>query len=192
MTPLAKQTIMSQYANSDNLIKIIDDLSERLECDTFADNFYQFVMSINTAGSWGLDVWGRIVGVSRRTQLPPQDGEFFGFKREFYPFNSRPMYGGFDSGASHELSNAVFRRLILAKAAANIIDATVININAILNILFPDNHAYILITGHMQLTYVFESVLTPEYRQIVFNTDVLPRPCGVEVLFVENPGPPDN
>lgn len=187
MTDVARRTIQSQYANSDEIISLITSLSERIEGDSFSQQFLSDAMSIATAGTWGLDVWGRIVGISRKTPLAAEDGEYFGFEDGFYPFNNRPMFSGSTGGGAFEFPNSTYRELILIKAAVNIIDATALNINAFLKMLFPDERSYYLITGHMQASYVFEFEFTPAQRQIVFNTDVLPRPCGVGVSIIENP-----
>lgn len=180
---LINKTIMSQYANSPRLLHILRTTAMALDPDKFTEDFYRLVMSIPTANSWGLDIWGRIVGISRTVTFANPEGEYFGFEEGFYPFNQRPFSGAGSASDSWELTNDAYRELILLKALANIIYATAPNINSLLRAMF-DRSAYCLITGHMQMRYVFEFTLSPYQRYLVYNTDILPRPCGVDVSII--------
>ncbi len=65
----------------------------------------------------------------------------------------------------------------MAKAALNITDASAPSINRILLALFGDG--YVRDNLDMTMTYVFSEPLSPVQTSIVFNSGVLPRPCGV-------------
>lgn len=179
------QTIMSQYANSPRLLNIIRTTASALDPSKFTDDFYQLIMNIPTANSHGLDVWGRIVGISRSVSFPSPQGEYLGFAEGFYPFNERPFSSAGGESDTWELATDAYRELILMKALANIIYATAPNINRLLEALFEDP-CYFLITGHMDARYVFEFDLSPYQRHIVYNTDILPRPCGVLISIIIN------
>ena len=71
------------------------------------------------------------------------------------------------------------------KALSNIVYATAPNINALMRAMF-DRPSYCLITGHMKMRYVFEFELSPYQHHLVYNTDILPRPCGVEISIIIN------
>ncbi|MFV8906310.1 DUF2612 domain-containing protein [Serratia fonticola] len=71
-------TIISQYADSPKLRSIIDTFNQAVETDEFIDNFYDMVWNIETAGTYGLDVWGKIVVVSRLLTVTPNE-KYFGF-----------------------------------------------------------------------------------------------------------------
>lgn len=182
---MISQTIMSQYANSPRLLSIINTVSSALDPSKFTSDFYRLIMDIPTANSHGLNVWGRIVGISRTVNFPSPQGEYLGFSDGFYPFNERPFSGSGGESDTWELANDAYRELILIKALSNIIYATAPNINRLLEAVF-DGVCYFLITGPMDARYVFEFDLSPYQRHIVYNTDILPRPCGVLVSIIIN------
>ena len=183
MNELIKKTIMSQYANSPIIIKLIDELSEAIDPSSNIEQFYNLVFNLHTAQGMGLDVWGRIVGIKRQMSFPDPEGEFFGFNDGFYPFNQRPFSSGGQS--SYNLPDPAYRSLIFIKALVNIIYATAPNINKLMKQIFGGKRCYFLIVGHMKARYVFEFGLSAFERHIVYNTDILPRPCGVKIEVID-------
>lgn len=183
MSPLIKQTILSQYANSPNLMRLVENLTEAIDPSASVEQFYDIVFNVHTAQGHGLDVWGRIVGIPRQMTFPDPEGEFFGFADGFYPFNQRPFAAG--EYSSYDLPDTTYRELILVKALANIIAATAPNINRLLQAVFGGKKCYFLIVGHMKGRYVFEFALSSFERHIVYNTDLLPRPCGVQIEIID-------
>lgn len=179
------ETIMSQYANSPRLMHIINTVADAIDPAKFDQQFFDLIMSIPTANSHGLDIWGRIVGISRTVKFSNPQGEYFGFADGFYPFNERPFSGSGSGSDTWELSSEAYRELILLKALANIVYATAPSINALMRAMF-DKPAYFLITGHMEARYVFEFELSPYQHHIVYNADILPRPCGVLISIIIN------
>lgn len=180
---MIEKTIMSQYANSPRLMHIINSLWSAIDPERFTDEFYRLVMSIPTANSYGLDIWGRIVGIGRTVNFLNPEGEYFGFVETFYPFNERPFSAPGTDSDTWELTDEAYRELILLKALSNIVYATAPNINALMRAMF-DKSCYFLITGHMQAQYIFEFTLTAYQHHLVYNTDILPRPCGVLISIV--------
>jgi len=158
--------------------------------------FYDFVWNVETAQGYGLDVWGRIVGVGRVLQLASQT--YFGFENpdnteaSGAPFNQAPFYNGGSLTNNYSLLDGPFRALILAKALANISNATIPSINQILINLFgatgplpiPGN-SYCTDGENMTMTYTFSAPLDPVSEAIVFQSGVLPRPCGVAATVVQ-------
>ena len=179
MSPLLKSTIMSQYANSPVLLCLIEDIGDRIDPTADIEQFYNVVMNLDTAQGFCLDIWGRIVGISRIVNFADPQGEYFGFADGFYPFNQRPFFS--PEQTSYEIPDNDYRNLIFLKAAANIVSATAPNINRLIKAAFNGKRCYFLITGHMRARYVFRFHLTQLERYIVYNTDILPRPCGVQV-----------
>lgn len=185
-----KDTLLSQYANSPIIVGIITGINDVLDPQHTADEFYNMLWNLSTASSWGLDIWGRIVGVTRNVQMSDPDAVTFGFSTtpqsaQFTPFNTAPFSGSGSNFGTYALPDNLFRELIVIKAASNILYATAPNINKYLLTIFNDR-AYYKITGHMTAKYVFEFELSAFQRLIVYTLKLLPEPCGVLVSYEEN------
>ena len=70
-------TIASQYANSPILTQIITDITGYIDPTRNLNSFYDLIWNVDTAQGYGLDVWGRIVGVNRNVEVAIS--EWFGF-----------------------------------------------------------------------------------------------------------------
>ena len=158
--------------------------------------FYSLVWNVDTAVGYGLDVWGRIVGVGRVLQLASQN--FLGLENPINteasgePFNQAPFYDGGSLTNNYALLDGPFRALILAKALANISNATIPSINQILINLFGlagplplAGNSYCTDGENMTMTYTFNTTLDPVTEAIVFQSGVLPKPCGVSATVVQ-------
>lgn len=182
-----RQTLFAQYANSPVIVALLGYFSAWLDRAQLVDSFVSDVMDVSTARGWGLDVWGRIVGVNRVLQASPS--KYLGFEEagnlSADPFNQSPLYAGEPASQNISLADDAFRQLILAKAAANIWDGSIPGLNRILRILFPGEVCYVSDDGGMSMTYHFHFTLTPVQQVIVINTGVLPRPSGVAVSYVQ-------
>ena len=182
------QTVISQYANSPVMLALLQSLNANIDPSQNITNFYNDMWDIATASGYGLDCWGRIVGVSRTVQTAT--AQYFGFAESgtlnALSFHESGEVGCFYNGERllypYELSDTDFRTLILAKAAANIWDGSIPGLNAILRALFTTEagNAYVVDNGNMSLTYVFEFPLTAVQLAIVSSSGVLPRPAGVQ------------
>src|SRR6516225_10502511 len=73
------QTLYSQYANSPVLVSWVDYFSQWIDANKNVDMFYDQLWNIQTAQGYGLDVWGRIVGLNPGRVLPVFPTPFFGF-----------------------------------------------------------------------------------------------------------------
>lgn len=177
-------TLLSQYANSPVIVKLVDDFAQWLDPQTRFDAFYSMLWDIDTAVGFGLDVWGRILGVNRVLQVPV--GEYLGFEQDAdaRPFGFGILYSGSHATNNVALTDTAYRTLLLAKAALNITDASIPAINQILLNLFGDG--YVRDNLDMTMTFVFTVALTPVQTAIVFQSGVLPKPIGVS-FTVEQP-----
>ncbi|WP_311271093.1 DUF2612 domain-containing protein [Sphingobium sp. WCS2017Hpa-17] len=179
------QTLLSQYANSPVLTDLIDRLSLAIDRQEDFDTFYDIVWNIDTAAGFGLDIWGRIVGVGRALYVP--DEEYLGFSQagDTYPFDEGIFYGGSSATPNYLLTDVAYRRVIMAKAALNITDGSILAINAILMALFPTSgNVYVRDNRDMTLTYVFGAPISRIEYAIVTQANVLPRPAGVRFTVV--------
>lgn len=182
-------TVISQYANSPILLKLIENFATYVDPTRAVDEFFRLIWNVDTAQGYGLDVWGRIVGVSRVLFIPITGGEFLGFDEasDAFPFDEAPFYSaGGSLTANFTLSDEAYRRLIFAKALANISDGSIPSINQILINLFSQyGNCYVVDNGDMTLTYTFGSELSPVDFAIVTQSGVLPRPAGVAASIVQ-------
>lgn len=176
-----QSTVISQYANSPILLQLLDNMNQYLDQTQNFENFFDLIWNVNTAVGYGLDVWGRIVGVSRT--LLVSTGSFFGFDQglpDSLPWNQGIFFAGETLTSNFALSDEAYRTLIFTKALFNICDGSIPAINQLLMNLFGmSGQCYVADNGLMGITYTFEFALSPVQRSIVLNSGVLPTPCGV-------------
>ncbi|MFT8480333.1 DUF2612 domain-containing protein [Gluconobacter oxydans] len=181
-------TIQAQFANSPSLGTIIEGFNQAIDPSALIDDWYENAWNPQTATGWGLDVWGRIVGVSRVLQISTTD--YFGFSQGMpgaETFGSGAFYNGGAVTSNYILPDDAFRRLIFAKAAANIWDGTISALNAILMSLFGNEGVcYVEDNQNMTITLVFEFVPSPVDISIIAS-GILPRPCGVKMNYIFTP-----
>lgn len=176
------KTIISQYANSPILTRLIENMFAYLDQTLNFQNFYDTVMNIDTAQGYGLDVWGRRLNVSR-TLTVPGDQVYLGFQeagQEAQPFNQAAFYSGQQIGSNFILTDSAYRVLLLVKAAANICDGSIPAVNSLLMTLFPNRgNAYVVDNLDMSMVFKFDFTLTPVELAIVGQSGVLPTTTGV-------------
>ena len=180
-------TVISQYANSPILLQLIDYFSQWVDQDANINQFYELMWNIETAQGYGLDVWGRIVGVNRVLQISTET--LFEFDQQSQsstlPFGGGPFYSGTVPTTNYDLSDDAFRQVILAKALSNICNGSIPAINKILSFLFPNmGNCYVTDGGNMTMTYTFGADLSAVQSAIISQTGVLPRPAGVSASIV--------
>lgn len=186
-------TILAQYANSPTLTALIADFNQWIDPSADIDLFFQVVWNINTAQGYGLDVWGKIVNMSRNVKIT-QAITNFGFNEAFttatastgvQPFGQASFYDGPPATTVYTLSDDSYRTLIYVKAMANLTNCTASSLNAMLKYLFAGRgRAYVQDTGDMTLRFVFEFLLTPVEIGIMTNSGAIARPAGVQASIV--------
>ena len=188
-------TIASQYANSPTLMALIADMNDYIDPTVDFDNFFNDIWNIQTASGYGLDVWGRIIGVNRVVKIIDSSPVWFGFSEAAdipltapQPFGQAPFYPGASAVASHNwsLPDSSYRGLILVKALANITDCSIPAINKILRNLFGAlGQTYCTDTGNMTMTYTFEFAIDPVDYAIITQSGAMPRPTGVYATVIQ-------
>lgn len=180
------RTIISQYAASPVITRLVETFDEWIDPAADFNQFFQMVWWLDTAQGYGLDVWGRIVGVGRVVNVA--SGIYFGFAEAAdvaneSPFNSGgPFFGGGTTTSNFALTDDGFRVLIIAKALSNITNGSIPAINQILLTLFPNRgNCYVIDNADMTMIYHFDFILSAVEAAIVENSGVLPKPVGVSV-----------
>lgn len=187
-------TLLAQYANSPTITAMIDLFNQCADPSADIDAFYSTIWNIETAGTAGLDNWGKIVNVSRELQIATMPA-YFGFDEAYtvataetgaQPFEQAPMYAGPLATTTFTLANVAYRKLIMVKALANITNCTSPSLNKLLRYLFSgEGRCYVVDTGGMQSRYVFEFVLSDVELAIMLNSSAVPRSAGVLVSIMQ-------
>lgn len=188
-----QDTILKQYSASERILNIISTFDQAVTLDDFTDAFIKDVWDLTSNGSFGLDIWGKVVNISRYITAEIDSDSFGFFEAEdaspgLYPdvFNSSPFYGGVQETTNVRLGDDAYRTLILAKAFSNISIATIPEINRFLQMLFAGrgrafvNNYFGMAIG---ITTFFE--LQPYERSILQNYDVMPIPSGVQLRLTQ-------
>lgn len=135
-----QDTVISQYGNSPRLLQLIENFNSYLDQTDNIGAFFDNMWNIDTAIGYGLDVWGRILGISRT--LPVDSGSYLGFEEAGdateVGFDQDGFYAGPPTTSNYALTDSAYRVLLLAKAAANICDGSIPAINRLLMGLFPN------------------------------------------------------
>ncbi|HDL5817258.1 TPA: DUF2612 domain-containing protein [Mannheimia haemolytica] len=175
--PHLQKTIISQYANSPIMNRIIQFADEYLETKDCFRQFYNIYWDIDTAEGVGLDFWGVVLGLSRFVEINDQttcQGSSIASTELKDKVNP----------TSYRMNDAMYKSMLFVKAMTNIVYATAPNINKILQILFKERgRAYFVKSGTMTARYVFEFKLLDVEKAIVMT--LLPRPTGVLCDFYE-------
>lgn len=181
-------TVISEYSNSPAILSLLYGFNQAIDPTPTIDLFWEACLNLDTATGYGLDRWGRILGIGRVLKLP--DGVNLGFSGDPSDasgdsFNTSPFYAGTALTGNVALSDDGFRTLLVAKALANISDGSVKSINAILQVLFMSGanasagNCYVVDNQNMTMAYKFNRPLTAIELTIVQQSGVLPRPVGV-------------
>ena len=178
-----EQTVISQYGNSATITQLVRNMDQYVDPRADFDMFYDFVWNVETAQGFGLDIWGRIVGIVRTLLIPPPILNF-GFNEaglQAKPFGEAPFYDGIPpTSQTYFLADDAYRKLILVKALANISATNAPTLNQLLQNLFGDRgRCYVNYLGGMALRYTFEFDLTTYEFAIITQSGALPRPAGV-------------
>lgn len=203
--PLWQQTLMSQFANSPTMLQLLQNLSGYIEPQPDIANLLSNIWNILTAQGFGLDIWGRILGVKRILQV--SGVAYFGLEGSTGPNNASgdsfgggpaptavaPFYVGAPTTSNYALADTPYRTLLLGKALANITNGTPQAINQLLVNLFilpvagRTGNAFVTDLLNMNMTYTFtlRPALTPVEVAIVSQSGVLPRPTGVTATVIQ-------
>lgn len=185
-----QKTVLSQYSCAPTLNVLIEAWNQTLDPTRLLETWFTNIWNLDTAQGYGLDVWGRIVGVERVLTLSTDS--FFGFAEPqdltLQPFNAAPWYSGTQTTSNYRLSDEAFRQLINAKALANITDGSITSLNAILMTLFAgQGDVWVADSGTMTLTYTFNFAPSAVQVSLIQSSGVLMRPAGVRVVYAIKP-----
>lgn len=154
------QNVLWQYENADRLKSLISQKDEWYSnnLNAFWQKIVDDFLNIRTATDWGLNLWGKILNVSR-----------------IYNVN----------GVQTTISTELYRRLILGKMSLIRSNGTVPEINKYLNFIFSDHtqtSGYAAIVNDnfdMSVYYVLNFTPSEEELALIYSRTFLPTPAGV-------------
>lgn len=182
-------TISSQYANSPTLAQMIDSMNQFFDPAVDFQAFYDYVWNVDTAIGFGLDNWGRIVGVGRNLTVPDPSLKTFGFlEGDGEPFNQQPFYNGQPTTITYTLDDNAYRQLVLVKALSNISSCSAPSINQQLKNLFRGRgRCYVNDYRDMTMRFTFEFELASYEIAILLQSNAITRPAAVETIIISIP-----
>lgn len=177
------ETVQSQYAASPTINKLIQGFGEVFDRRADLDAFYSKVFDIDTCDSYGLDVWGRIVGVKRDASMVTVVGvPYWGFdnkhNKDERGFNQVPFFHGAEE-KTFVLSDEAYRLYIKAKAITNISNGSLESLNYMLNMLLPKCDVRLTRVSAMHFRLVCSGDLTDFERTLLLSGSMPPIPTGV-------------
>lgn len=185
-----QQTLVSQYANTNVMYSLIQSFNDWVDPAHDLDAFHRCIWELNTAEGYGLDVWGRIVGISRNLILT-DPVTYLGFKdgvSDFGTFNNNVFFDNLTLTKTFSMSDDAYRAMIFIKAASNISNCSAPSINYLLSRIFVNRGlSYVQDHGDMSMTYVFEFFLHAFEVAILTQSNALPRPSGVKLFVLQIP-----
>ena len=145
-------TIASQYANSPTILSLIESFNAAVDPSKTIDNIWVKILNLSTAEGFGLDICGRIVGVTRTIPTNP----------------------------ATVLDDEQFYKLVLLKALSNISGDNSHSINTLLlDWMEGRGRCYVNDLYQMNIRYMFEFVLEPFEIDIITQSGIFLRPAGV-------------
>lgn len=181
-------SILWQYENADKFVRLIQ--SQQAWIDENQNKFWQDwlrdVFDVDTANSFGLSVWARILGINLAVPTTPTVGNTsWGFGASRLNFG-RGNFGR-DRDGQINLSLDQQRLVIKLRLAQIIVRPTSYYINEMLESILnaPGRSVYAYDTLDMEyVVYVFDFAPDSQLRFILENYDLLPRPSGVGVQWI--------
>lgn len=155
------QNVLWQYEQADSLKSLIKQKEEwyNTNLNDFWLKIVDDFLNINTATDWGLNLWGKILNVSRIINV---------------------------NGVQTTLSKELYRRLILGQMSLIRSNGTVPEINKYLNFIFKEhtsettNAAVVKDNFDMSVYYVLSFEPTDEELALIYSRTFFPTPAGVK------------
>lgn len=188
-----ESTIQSQYAASPRITYLVKAFAGLLVPDADIKLFYDNIFNFETASGYGLDVWGRIVGIDRKMKDVPSSDLYLGFEaqgavnEQAETFNNATFYTEGYGSSTYILEDAAYRLLINTKAMANVGTGSLGALNQQLHHLMPQAAVGVLNVGTMRIRIYVQSYLQTYEKNLLLRGDLPPIPAGVgfELLQVD-------
>lgn len=151
----------------------------------FWQGWYRDVFNIDTANTFGLSIWARILNVRLGIEVEPQANKVaFGFGAKHKNFDA-PSNFGVDSSRTQSLTLEQQRLVIRLRYFQLTSRGTVPEINQFLKEIFGSQGKVFVVDPHDMsfAIYQFDFMPDSQLRFILDEFDLLPRPAGVGVKW---------
>ncbi len=153
------KVILWQYDSAERFKKL--DAGEQTFMDNavtkFWEDFNTNIFNLSTCNTFGLSLWGKLLGIARPTYL--------------------------DGGEEIEYTDEQYRLVLQARIYLLTFDGSAYALNKFFKMLFPQYPVVITDNLNMTVTIGFATEPTEEIKTILRNPDFLPRPSGVEYIM---------
>ena len=183
--------IQSQYGDSPHIKGVIRGYYDYISPQKDIDIIYDKMINIYTAEGYGLDVWGRIVGISREYVAVDEQYNYLGFDNRPYnmdrieTFNNAPFYKIVNGKI--KLEDNAYRTYILIKALINISNVSLNSLNFIFSQLFPDTDIKVLHSNTMTLRLLVIGAMSQAQIGAIKNIEWLPAGVGLQFYHIITP-----
>jgi len=180
------QALLWEYSNAPNINSLLNSKAAWYNENQqgFWDDWYNDVFNLATANDFGLAVWSIILGQSLYNNYSGDlTTPFVGFGSGNQNFG---VYNFGSVGGGNTIYTTETARLLLQLRYFKLVSSgTVPETNRMLKYLFSSyGEAYLVDNHNMTQTYYFLFVIPAEIAYMLDNTDVLPRPAGVQSSIV--------
>lgn len=153
------KVILWQYTDAEKFKALVEN--EQTFMNTAVTNFWQDfnrnIFNLATCNTFGLSLWGKLLGVARPTYL--------------------------DDGVEREYTDEQYRLVLQARIYLLTFDGSIYSLNKFFKMLFPQYPVVITDNLNMTVTIGFATEPTDEIKTVFRNPDFLPRPSGVEYIM---------
>lgn len=153
------KVILWQYDDASNFKALVDKEQTFMDdaVTKFWEDFNKDVFNLSTCNTFGLELWGRLLGVAR------------------------PTYSS--GGTQHEYNDEQYRLVLRARIYLLTFDGSAKALNQFFKMLFPEYPVIITDNLDMTVSINFANEPTQEIKTVLNNSLFLPRPSGVEYII---------
>ena len=151
--------ILWQYDDAEKFKNLVANEQEFMDeaVTQFWQDFNVNIFNLSTCNTFGLELWGKLLGVARPTYL--------------------------DGGVAVEYSDEQYRLVLQARIYLLTFDGSAYSLNRFFKMLFPQYPVIITDNYDMTVTIGFVQEPTDDMKTIFRDSDFLPRPSGVEYIM---------
>lgn len=151
--------ILWQYDDAEKFKSLVENEQQFMDeaVTKFWQDFNKNIFNLATCNTFGLELWGKLLGVARPTYL--------------------------EQGVAYEYNDEQYRLVLQARIYLLTFDGSVCALNKFFKMLFPEYP--VIITDNYDMTVTIGFVQEPEddIKTILRDSSFLPRPSGVEYIM---------